>query len=207
LDKEVTAEWSSLMEVFFLKFFTPKEAYENRCYIFNFWPHVGESITQAWGRLTELIRKNPCHDLSRKIILINFYMRLPKEQKEFLGNSFRGICTNNYEEEAWNLLETISENTGNWDLDKGNKLRLEYEYFCVENFSTSTLFEHLSDKFGLDPYVLVEIAKSFAGHIGVPKSGFEVCVEPAKHSIVVPKVIKQVNQVSSAKIKEYIEFF
>jgi hypothetical protein len=67
------------------------------------------------------------------------------------------------------------------------------------------VFEHLSDKFGLDPYVLVEIAKSFAGHIGVPKSGFEVYVEPVKHSIVVPKVIKQVDQVSSVKIKEYIE--
>jgi hypothetical protein len=87
-------------------------------------------------------------------------------------------------------LETISENTGNWDLDKGNKPHLEYEYSCVENFSTFTLFEHLSDKFGLDPYVLVEIAKSFDGHIGVPKSGFEVYVEPVKHSIVVPKVIK-----------------
>jgi hypothetical protein len=37
------------MKVFFLKIFTPKESYENRCYIFNFWPHVGESITQAWG--------------------------------------------------------------------------------------------------------------------------------------------------------------
>jgi hypothetical protein len=49
------------------------------------------------------------------------------------------------------------------------------------------LFEHLSGKFG------------------VPKSGFEVYVEPVKHSIVFPKVIKQVDQVSSAKIKEYIE--
>jgi hypothetical protein len=87
-------------------------------------------------------------------------------------------------------LETISENTVNWDLDKGNEPRLEYEYSCVENLSTSTLFEHLSDKFGLDPYVLVEIAKSFASHIGVPKSGFEIYVEPVKHSIVVPKVIK-----------------
>jgi hypothetical protein len=67
------------------------------------------------------------------------------------------------------------------------------------------VFEHLSDKFGLDPYVLVEIAKSFAGHIGVPKSGSKVYVEPIKHSIVVPKVIKQVDQVSSVKIKKYIE--
>jgi hypothetical protein len=30
LDKEVTAKWSSLMKVFFLKFSTPKKAYENR---------------------------------------------------------------------------------------------------------------------------------------------------------------------------------
>jgi hypothetical protein len=81
LDKEVTAKSGSLMKVFFLKNFTPKEAYENCCYIFNFWPHVAESITQAWGRLKELIRKNPCHDLSRKIILINLYVRLPKQQK------------------------------------------------------------------------------------------------------------------------------
>jgi hypothetical protein len=67
------------------------------------------------------------------------------------------------------------------------------------------LFENLSDKVGLDPYVLVEIAKSFASHIGVPKSGFDVYVKPVKHSIIVPKVIKHVDQVSSAKIEEYIE--
>jgi hypothetical protein len=83
LDKEVTIEWSSMRRVFFLNFFTPKEAYENRCYILNFWPHIGESTTQAWGRLKELIRKNPSHDLTRKIILINIYVRLPKQQKEF----------------------------------------------------------------------------------------------------------------------------
>jgi hypothetical protein len=114
LDKEVAVEWGSLLKVFFLKIFTPKEAYENRCYIFNFWPHVGESITQAWGRLKELMRNNPCHDLSKKIILINIYVRLPKQQKEFLDNSSKESFTSNYEEEAWNLLETISENTGNW---------------------------------------------------------------------------------------------
>ena len=62
-------------------------------------------------------------------------------------------------------METISENTSHWD---------------VENFSTSMLFKNLSDTFNLDPYVTVEIAKTFADHIGVPKSGFEVYVEPIK---------------------------
>ena len=68
----------------------------------------------------------------------------------------------------------------------------------------------LSNKFGLDPYVLVEVTKSFANHIDVPKKGFDVYVEPIKHSIVVPKVVKQVNQLSSTKVsstqvKEYME--
>jgi hypothetical protein len=88
-------------------------------------------------------------------------VRLPKQQKEFLENSSGGSFTNNYEEEAWNLLETISKNTGNWGLDKGNEPHLEYEYSYVKSFSTSTVFEHLSDKFGLHPDVLVEIAKIF----------------------------------------------
>ena len=108
-------------------------------------------------------------------------------------------------DEAWNLLDTISENTDNWDLDKGNEPHLEYEYACVENFSTSVLFEELGDRFGLDPYVLVEVAKSFANHIAVPKEGFIEYVEPVKHSIVMPKIMKQVNTVSSAEAKEYVE--
>ena len=83
LDEEIKSDWCTLRKVFFLKYFTPKEAYDSRCFIFNFWPHLGESITQAWGRLKDLLRKNPCHDLTNKLILINFYVRLPKRQKNF----------------------------------------------------------------------------------------------------------------------------
>ena len=80
-----------------------------------------------------------------------------------------------------------------------------YEYSCVEIFSTSILFKDSGDTFGLDPYVIIEIAKGFATHMCVPKSGFEVYVEPVKQSIVVPKVIKQAEPVSSVTIEEYVE--
>ena len=123
------------------------------------------------GEVKELLRKNPYHDLTRKVILINFYVRLSKKNQEILDNLSGRSFKNNIEEEAWNLLKTIAENTSHWDLDKGNEPYLDYEYSCVENFSTSALFENLSDNFGLDPYVLIEIAKSFAEHIRVPKSG------------------------------------
>ena len=127
------------------------------------------------------------------------------KHKEILDNSSGGSFTNSTEEEVWNVLETIFENTSRWDLDKGNEPYFDYEYSCVENFSTSILFHNLGDTFGLDPYVIIEIAKGFATHMCVPKSGFEVYVEPVKQSIVVRKVIKQAKPVSSVIIEEYVE--
>jgi hypothetical protein len=76
---------------------------------------------------------------------------------------------------------------------------------CREFLYTSILFKNLSDNFGLDPYVLIKIAKSFAGHIGVPTSGLDAYVEPIKQSIVVPKVIKHVEPVLSVTIEENVE--
>jgi hypothetical protein len=35
-----------------------------------------ESIAQAWWRVNERIRKNPCHGIPESIILINFYVNL-----------------------------------------------------------------------------------------------------------------------------------
>ena len=47
-------------------------------------------------------------------------MRAPSFQKDFLDNSSGRSFTHKSAEEAWELLDLISENTGNWDLDKGN---------------------------------------------------------------------------------------
>ena len=77
LDVKCRLDWECLRKAFYLKYYTPKEAYDDRCHIYNFWPHVGESIAQAWGRLNDLIRKNPCHGIPDSLILINFYVRLP----------------------------------------------------------------------------------------------------------------------------------
>jgi hypothetical protein len=96
-------------------------------------------------------------------------VRLPLHLKDFLDNSSEGSFTNRTPEEARDLLDTISKNIDAWDLDKGNEPCFEYEYSCVENFSTTILFEELSNRFGLDPHILVEVAKSFANNLNVPK--------------------------------------
>jgi hypothetical protein len=64
------------MKAFYLKYYPPIEAYRDRGLIYNFWPHLGQSIAQAWGRLKKYLCKNPCHGISKSIILINFYVRL-----------------------------------------------------------------------------------------------------------------------------------
>ena len=113
-------------------------------------------------------------------------MRLPQQHRNFLDNSSGGSFTNRTQKEAAELLETISENTDAWDLDKGNKPGLDYEYWCVENFSTSILFEELKNRFGIDKW-------------------FNVFVNPLKNSTYVSKVVKHVHQVSSPIIEEIIE--
>lgn len=51
LDFKCRFDWELLRKAFYTKFYNPKEAYDDRCHIYNFWPHLGESIAQAWGDL------------------------------------------------------------------------------------------------------------------------------------------------------------
>jgi hypothetical protein len=85
LDIKCRLDWELLRKAFYTKFYTPKEAYDDRCHIYISWPHLGESIAQAWGKLNELIRKNPCHGIPDSLILINFYVRLPEHHRDFFG--------------------------------------------------------------------------------------------------------------------------
>src|SRR3954451_25005622 len=86
LAEEHKEDWEALRKAFYLKYYTPTAMYEDRCFIYNFWPHNGESISQAWGRLKGLLRKNPMHGFSEDIILIIFYVTLPKNHKDILDN-------------------------------------------------------------------------------------------------------------------------
>jgi hypothetical protein len=55
LDDKYRLDLECPRKAFYLKYYTPKEAYDDRCHIYNFWPHVGEIIAQAWERLNELM--------------------------------------------------------------------------------------------------------------------------------------------------------
>jgi hypothetical protein len=184
INEEYLLNWEDMKKAFYLKCYPQIEAYCDRGYIYNFWPHPEESITQAWGRLKKCLRKNPCHGISKSIILINFYVRLPSFHKDFLDNSSEGSFNNRRTEDAWGLLDLVSENTSNWDLDKGKIITIDYGYDCVKNFYASDVFEQLSSLYSIDSHVLFGVIKYFAKHVALPKEGFIEYVKPMKYPAI-----------------------
>ena len=64
--------------------------HRDRNYIYNFWPLEGESIALAWGRLKSMLYSCPNHELSREIIVQNFYARLSHNDRSMLDTSCAG---------------------------------------------------------------------------------------------------------------------
>ncbi|KAK1665924.1 hypothetical protein QYE76_054083 [Lolium multiflorum] len=111
-------EWNDIVPRFYSKFYPPSEIHKDRNRIYNFWPHDGESIAQAWGRLKSLMLKCPIHELPGNIIIDNFYARLSFQDKTLLDTSCSGSFTRNKEEFKRDLLDRIQENTEGWENDK-----------------------------------------------------------------------------------------
>jgi hypothetical protein len=77
-------EWEEIVPLFYSKFYPSSEVHKDRNFIYNFHPHEGESIAQAWERLNLLMHKCPIHDLPRNIVINNFYARLSGYYKDYL---------------------------------------------------------------------------------------------------------------------------
>jgi hypothetical protein len=63
--------WEEIVPLFYSKFYPSIEIHKDRNYIYNFHPHDGESIAQAWGRLKSLMLKCPIHELPCNIVINN----------------------------------------------------------------------------------------------------------------------------------------
>jgi hypothetical protein len=85
--------WEEIVPLFYSKFYPSSEVHKDRNYIYNFHPHDGESIAQAWRRLKSLMLKYPIHDLPRNIVINNFYARLSRNNKDYLDAYFEGSFT------------------------------------------------------------------------------------------------------------------
>ncbi|KAK1684858.1 hypothetical protein QYE76_045706, partial [Lolium multiflorum] len=184
LDNGDSLEWDDIVPRFYSKFYPPSEIHKDRNRIYNFWPHDGESIAQAWGRLKSLMLKCPIHELPGNIIIDNFYARLSFQDKTLLDTSCSGSFTRNKEEFKRDLLDRIQENTEGWENDKDRESGIIYDYKCIEAFMDTDKFRNMSATYGLDSQVVaVNLYKAFASHYELPKKNFDKYHEPYKDKI------------------------
>ena len=61
LDNSHLLKWNELVSLFYSKFYHLHEIHQDRNSIYNFCPHQGETIAQAWGRLKSLMLKCLIH--------------------------------------------------------------------------------------------------------------------------------------------------
>jgi hypothetical protein len=73
--------WEEIVPLFYSKFYPPSEIHKDRNYIYNFLPHDGESIAQAWGRLKSPMLKCPIHELPSNIVINNFLEAIQSNTK------------------------------------------------------------------------------------------------------------------------------
>ena len=143
--------------------------HRDRNYIYNFWPREGESIALAWGRLKSMLYSCPNHELSREIIIHNFYARLSRNDQSMLVTSSTGSFMMETIEFQWDLLERTKRNSEDWELDEGKESGIKLKYNCVKSFMDTDAFQKFSTKYGLDSDIVAPFCESFASHVELPK--------------------------------------
>ena len=104
-------------------------------------------------RSKSLILKCPNHELSKDIIVNNFYTRLSRHDKEILDASSMGSFTSKKIGAKWDLIEKIQHNIEDWEIDKCES-GINYEYDCIKSFVETDSFNKLSANFGLDSHIV-----------------------------------------------------
>jgi hypothetical protein len=175
--------WEEIVPLFYSKFYPPSEIHKYRNQIYNFWPHDGESIAQAWGRLKSLMLKCPIHELPSNIVIDNFYARLALHNKDLLDACCFGSFTHMKGEAKWDLLDHIQENTEGWENDKGRKSGINYDYECIKAFMGTNDFHDVSTVYGIDPQIFANCFKAFASYLDVLKKDWNKYHEPYKDTV------------------------
>ena len=82
----------------------------------------------------------PNHELSREIIIQNFYAQLSRNDQSMLDTSCTGSFMNKTIEFQWDLLERIKRNSKDWELDEAKESGIEPKFDCVKYFMNTDAF-------------------------------------------------------------------
>ena len=76
----------------------------------------------------------PNHELSREMIIQNFYARLSLDNRNLLNTSFDGSYMLKTIDFKRDLLERIKCNSEDWELDEGKESGITPKFDCVKSF-------------------------------------------------------------------------
>src|SRR3989337_474087 len=188
-----TGSWNykRLKLEFHQKFYPMHLVHRDRNYIYNFWPRDRESIAQAWGRLKSMLYSCPNHELSREIIIQNFYARLSRNDQSMLDTSCTGSFMKKDIEFKWDLLERIKRNSEDWEFDDGKEPGMNLKFDCVKSFIETDIFRDFSAKHGLDSEIVASLCESFATHVGLPKEKWFKYHPPIEVNVAKPVPVEE----------------
>ena len=133
----------------------------------------------------------PNHELSREIIIQNFYARLSCDDQSMLDTSCASSFMKNTIEFRWDLLERIKRNSEDWEFDKGKESGIKLKYDCVKSFMNTDAFQKFSTKYGLDSEIVASFCESFPTHVELPKEKWFKYHPPIKEEIKEPVKAKE----------------
>ena len=120
----------------------------------------------------------PNHELSREIIIHNFYARLSRNDQTMLDTSCVDSFMKKTIEFRWDLLERIKHNYEDQELNEGKESGIKLKFDCVKSFMNTNAFQKFSTKYELDSEIVASFCESFATHVDLPKEKWfmlEIC--------------------------------
>ncbi|XP_043725789.1 uncharacterized protein LOC122672368 [Telopea speciosissima] len=111
LDAVVITTWAQIQQAFLKKHFPIGQTNHIRQAITSFSQIDGEQFHETWERLKDLIRKCPHHAVPKWRLVQCFYDGLTDRNRQMVDASCGGTFIHKSENEAWQLFETLSENS------------------------------------------------------------------------------------------------
>ena len=82
----------------------------------------------------------PNHELSREIIIQNFYARLSHDDRTMLDTSCTGSFMKRDIDFRWNLLEIVKRNSKDRELEEGKESGMNFMFDGVKSFVETNSF-------------------------------------------------------------------
>ena len=112
------------LRLFYERYFPSSMKHGLTLEISNFSQKEKEDLPQAWGRLSKMVRKCPTHGFKSNEILDIFYNGLTENTRGYLDSIAGSVFRERTVDEATTLLEIISRNYQDWNIEEFDEKEL-----------------------------------------------------------------------------------